>query len=149
MARPHGPFFYTQNEIRGLVAYMQRAARDHRSGDRDPRPLSGGVGGVSGIPPAPGARFEVRTRCGVEPDISLRRQREAFGFVQDILREVTELFAARVHIHTGGDEAPRDRLKQCPKWSGEDQGARFEGRGALQRGDLTVRWSAVPRQQQD
>jgi hexosaminidase len=50
----------------------------------------------------------------VEPDILCPGNDAAVAFARDILAEVCELFPGRF-IHIGGDEAPRDRWKSCPK----------------------------------
>ncbi len=50
----------------------------------------------------------------MEPDILCPGNDAAVAFAKDILSEVCELFPSRF-IHIGGDEAPRDRWKQCPK----------------------------------
>jgi hexosaminidase len=51
---------------------------------------------------------------GVEPDILCPGNDGSLAFVEEVLDEVTELFPSRF-IHIGGDEAPRDRWKTCPK----------------------------------
>ena len=61
-----------------------------------------------------GVPVEVRTRWGVEPDILCPGNDEAIDFAQNILAEVVELFPSRF-IHIGGDEAPRDRWKECAR----------------------------------
>ena len=61
-----------------------------------------------------GGPFEVRTKWGVSKDIYCAGNDETFKFVEDILTEVIELFPSK-YIHIGGDEAPKDRWKECPK----------------------------------
>ena len=38
---------------------------------------------------------------------------ETFGFLEDVLDEVMQLFPGR-YIHIGGDEAPKSAWKKCP-----------------------------------
>lgn len=58
--------------------------------------------------------FEVSTLWGVREDIFCAGKEETFGFVTDVLDEVRALFPG-TFIHIGGDEAPKDRWKACPK----------------------------------
>lgn len=61
-----------------------------------------------------GGPFDVGTLWGVYKDIYCAGNEETFKFLEDVLSEVIELFPS-TYIHIGGDEAPKDRWKQCPK----------------------------------
>ena len=61
-----------------------------------------------------GRPVAVRTRWGVEPDMLCPGNDAAVAFASDVLAEVIDLFPSRF-IHIGGDEAPRDRWRECPK----------------------------------
>ena len=39
---------------------------------------------------------------------------DAYAFLEDVLAEVIEMFPSE-YIHIGGDEAPKDKWKKCPK----------------------------------
>ena len=54
------------------------------------------------------------TRWGIEPNILCAGNDAAIAFAQDVLSEVMELFPSQF-IHIGGDEAPKERWKQCAK----------------------------------
>ncbi|MEI6568248.1 MAG: beta-N-acetylhexosaminidase [Verrucomicrobiota bacterium] len=111
--KPYGPFFYTQQEIRDLVAH----ARSRHVTLVPEIEIPGHFRAALAAHPeysCTGGPFEVRTRWGVEPDILCPGNDAAVAFAKDVLAEVCELFPGRF-IHIGGDEAPRDRWKQCPK----------------------------------
>jgi len=61
-----------------------------------------------------GGPFEVETAWGVHKDIYCAGNEKTFQFLQDVLDEVVELFPAP-YIHIGGDEAPKNRWKECSK----------------------------------
>lgn len=61
-----------------------------------------------------GGPFEVGTLWGVYKDIYCAGNDETFKFLEDVLSEVIELFPSK-YIHIGGDEAPKDRWKNCFK----------------------------------
>ena len=68
-----------------------------------------------------GGPFKVRTQWGVEPDVLCPGNDDAIEFATNVLAEVTDLFPSPF-IHIGGDEAPRDRWKACPKCQAHAQG---------------------------
>ncbi|HLA83612.1 MAG TPA: beta-N-acetylhexosaminidase, partial [Thermoguttaceae bacterium] len=51
---------------------------------------------------------------GIQKDICCAGNEKTFEFFEDVLTEVAELFPGEL-IHVGGDEAPKDRWKACPK----------------------------------
>lgn len=61
-----------------------------------------------------GGPFEVGTQWGVIKDIYCAGNEGTFKFIEDVLTEVIQLFPGK-YIHIGGDEAPKDRWKVCPK----------------------------------
>ncbi len=61
-----------------------------------------------------GGPYEVATHWGVFKDIYCAGNDSTFKFLEDVLTEVMELFPSH-YIHIGGDEAPKDRWKKCPK----------------------------------
>jgi hexosaminidase len=61
-----------------------------------------------------GGPFDVGTLWGVYKDIYCAGNEETFKFLVDVLTEVIELFPS-TYIHIGGDEAPKDRWKECSK----------------------------------
>jgi hexosaminidase len=109
----YGPFFYTQDQVRDLVAFAQV-----RYVTLVPEfEIPGHFGAALAAYPelsCTGGPFEVQTRWGISPDILCAGNDAAVAFVKDVLEEICELFPGQF-IHIGGDEAPRQRWKTCPK----------------------------------
>ena len=61
-----------------------------------------------------GKPHEVRQVWGVSRDIYCAGNDSVFIFLQNVLTEVMQLFPSK-YIHIGGDEAPHDACKKCPK----------------------------------
>ncbi len=51
---------------------------------------------------------------GHQKDLYCAGKESTFEFLQDVLEEVIDIFPSP-YIHIGGDEAPKDRWKECPK----------------------------------
>jgi hexosaminidase len=111
--KPHGPFFYTQEEMRELVVFAR--ARNVTILPEIEMP-GHFLAALAAYPQfsCTGGPFEVRTRWGVHPDILCAGNDDAVRFACDVLEEVVTVFPGEF-IHIGGDEAPRDRWKACPK----------------------------------
>jgi hexosaminidase len=96
--------FYTQDEAREIVEY----ARERFITVMPEIELPGhSVAALAAYPEfacTPGP-FEVSTRWGVTRDIYCPKE-ETFAFLEDVLREVMEIFPSP-YIHIGGDEAPK------------------------------------------
>ncbi len=111
--KSYGPFFYTQRQIRDLVAYAQARHVTLVPEIEMPGHFLAAMVAYPALS-CRGGPFEVRTRWGIEPDILCPGNDAAIEFVKDVLAEVCGLFPSRF-IHIGGDESPRDRWKSCPK----------------------------------
>ena len=61
-----------------------------------------------------GDSIKVGIEWGVYKDIYCAGNDTVFGFMEDVLAEVIELFPSR-YIHIGGDEAPKYRWENCRK----------------------------------
>ncbi len=57
--------------------------------------------------------FNVQTTFGIKKDVFCPGKEQVFLFLQDILDEVINIFPSKI-IHTGGDEVPKDRWRECP-----------------------------------
>ncbi len=110
--QPYGGF-YTQDQIREVVAYAQERfitivpeieMPGHSSAALAAYPELGCTGGP----------YKVQERWGVFKDVYCAGNEKTFQFLQDVLSEVVELFPGK-YIHIGGDECPKDRWKACPK----------------------------------
>ena len=61
-----------------------------------------------------GGPYQVAEKWGVFPDILCAGNPKTYEFVYNVLDELLEIFPSK-YIHLGGDEAPRDRWKTCPR----------------------------------
>jgi hexosaminidase len=110
---PYGPFFYTQQQIREIVAY---AGARHITILPEFEIPGHFLAALTAYPELScrGQHLELRTRWGVEPDILCAGNDAGLEFVRNVLTEICELFPSPF-IHIGGDESPRTRWKECPK----------------------------------
>ncbi|WP_288360067.1 beta-N-acetylhexosaminidase [uncultured Bacteroides sp.] len=102
--------FYTQDDVREIVAYAQKRCVEVIPEIEMP---GHAVAALAAYPEysCSGGPFEVEGRWGVFNDIFCTKE-ATFEFMQNILDEVTSLFPS-TYIHIGGDEAPRVRWKNC------------------------------------
>ncbi|MBM4130826.1 hypothetical protein FJ250_07325, partial [bacterium] len=77
-----------------------------------------------------GGPFDVQTQWGIFPDIYCAGREETFAFLEQVLAHVLELFPSPF-IHVGGDEAPKDRWRACPRCQ-----ARLAGEGLRDEHEL-------------
>jgi hexosaminidase len=101
--------FYTQDEVREIVAYAQ--AR-HVTIIPEIEMPGHSLAALAAYPElaCTDGPFEVGTRWGVFEDIYCPSER-TFAFLEDVLLEVMELFPSP-YIHIGGDEAPKARWER-------------------------------------
>ncbi len=109
---PYGGF-YTQDEIREVVAYAADRHIDvipeidlpgHMLAAMHAYPELGCTGGP----------YEVATKWGVFEDVLCPGNERTFEFLEDVFDEITELFPYE-YIHIGGDECPKTRWENCPR----------------------------------
>jgi hexosaminidase len=107
---PYGGF-YTQEEIRDVVAY---AAERHITVIPEIEMPGHSLAALAAYPELACTEgpFEVGTRWGVYDDVYCPSE-ATFAFLEDVLTEVLELFPSR-YIHIGGDEAPKVRWEESP-----------------------------------
>lgn len=101
--------FYTQDEIRDVVAY---AASRHITIIPEIEMPGHSLAALASYPElacTPGP-FKVATRWGVFKDVYCPKEK-TFRFLEDVLTEVMELFPGK-YIHIGGDEVPKERWKE-------------------------------------
>lgn len=109
----YGPFFYTQAELRELVAYARARHVTLVPEIEIPGHFTAALAAYPEFS-CTGGPFEVRTRWGIEEDVLCAGNDEAVRFILGVLDEVTEVFPGEF-VHIGGDEAPRGRWKECPE----------------------------------
>lgn len=105
--------FYTQDQIREVVAYAQ-ARHIHVVPEIE---MPGhALAALAAYPHAgcTGGPYAVERGWGVFADVFCAGNDSTFALLQDVLDEVTELFPSPI-IHVGGDECPKERWKECPR----------------------------------
>jgi len=104
--------YYTQEDIKEVVAYAQSRYINIIPEIEMP---GHSLAALASYPQfsCTGGPFEVTIMWGVMKDIYCAGKDSTFFFLQDVLDEVTALFPSK-YIHIGGDEAPKDRWKECP-----------------------------------
>ncbi len=109
----YGPYFYTQEQIKDVVAY---AAQRHINVVPEIELPGHAQAALAGYPElsCTEENFTPRNFWGVEEDIFCAGNEGSFELLEGVLDEVFELFPSAI-IHIGGDEAPKDRWAACPK----------------------------------
>lgn len=109
---PHGGY-YTQDELKEIVKYAQERYIEiipeidlpgHMTSALASYPELGCTGGP----------YEVQTRWGIFPDILCGGNEKTLEFLTDVLGEIADIFPSQ-YVHIGGDEAIKNRWKQCSK----------------------------------
>ena len=110
---PYGPYYYSQDDIREIVAYAEKL---HIKIIPEIEIPGHSVAALSAYPElgCTGEQFEPWWRWGVNEHIYCGGNPKVIEFLEDVLDEVCELFPVDT-IHIGGDEAPKSRWKKCPK----------------------------------
>ena len=105
---PHGGF-YTQDEIREIVAYAAARYVTIVPEIEMPGHSRAALAAYPELACTPGP-FEVSTIWGVHEDVFCPSER-TFAFLQDVLDEVIALFPGP-YVHIGGDEVPKTRWRE-------------------------------------
>ena len=109
---PYGGF-YTQNDIKEIVAYAQVR---HITVVPEIEMPGHSLAALAAYPQysCTGGPFETYTKWGVSDDVYCAGNDSTFLFLQNILAEVCDLFPGK-YIHIGGDECLKERWKACAK----------------------------------
>src|SRR5437667_9680071 len=107
---PHGGF-YTQDDVREIVAYAQARFITVVPEIEMPGHAQAAIAAYPWLGNT-GEQLEVLTHWGVDANI-LNPSDSAIHFMQDVLTEVLALFPSH-WIHTGGHEAVKDQWKTSP-----------------------------------
>ncbi|MDX9811922.1 MAG: beta-N-acetylhexosaminidase [Bacteroidales bacterium] len=108
--KPYGGF-YTQDEIREVVAYASERFITVIPEIEMPGHAQALLAAYPELS-CTGGPFEVFTGWGIVEDIFCAGKEETFTLLEDVLTEVAELFPGE-YIHIGGDEAPKVRWEKC------------------------------------
>ncbi len=105
--------YYTQEDVKEIVAHAKKL---HITVIPEIEMPGHSLAALASYPQlgCTGGPYEVATHWGVFKDIYCAGNDSTFKFLEDVLTEVMELFPSH-YIHIGGDEAPKDRWKHCPK----------------------------------
>lgn len=128
--------YYTQDQIKEVVAYassryvevipeIEMPGHSVAAITAYPYLACGDVSFENGKP------FEVRKVWGVSKDLYCAGNEQVFAFLEDVLSEVMPLFPSK-YIHIGGDEAPHDAWKTCPKCQARMKTEGLKDEAALQ-----------------
>ena len=111
----YGPFYYTKNDIREILAFAETLGIEVVPEIEFPGHIRAALAAYPEYS-CTGEKLTRVPRCtwGVENDVLCVGNEEALKFVEKILDEVVELFPGKI-IHIGGDECPTVRWKSCPK----------------------------------
>lgn len=110
---PYGPYFYTQDDIREIVAFAQKL---HITIVPEIELPGHALAAISAYPElgCTGEQFDPWWRWGVSEHIFCGGNPQVVKFLEDVFDEVCELFPGPI-VHIGGDEAPKAQWKKCPK----------------------------------
>lgn len=109
---PHGGY-YTQEQIRDIVAYAQQRQITIIPEIDMPGHTLAALAAYPEIS-CTGGPFKVLEHWGIQHDVMCAGNEATYTFVEGVLDEVMDLFPSTI-IHVGGDEAPKDRWEKCPK----------------------------------
>jgi len=105
--------FYTQNQIKEIVAY---AAKRFINIVPEIEMPGHSVAALASYPElgCTGGPYYVRQRWGIAKDVYCAGNENVYAFLEDVLTEVIDMFPSEF-IHIGGDECPKDKWKVCSK----------------------------------
>lgn len=110
----YGPFFYTQEQIKEVVAYATNLYIDVIPEIELPGHALAALTAYPEYSCTGGPFKQARIEWGVEEDVYCVGNDATFEFLEDVIDEVVELFPSE-YFHIGGDECPKVRWKTCPK----------------------------------
>ncbi len=126
---PHGGF-YTQDEIREVVAYAKKHFITVVPEIEMPGHCQAALAAYPELS-CSGGPFKVGTEWGIIYDVFCPGNEKTFEFLQDVLTEVIDLFPGRF-VHIGGDEAPKRRWQNCSRCQERIKGEGLKNEDELQ-----------------
>lgn len=113
---PYGPFFYSEADLREIVAY---AGERHITIVPEIELPGHFYAALAAYPefacrPENLAARDPRCIWGIEKDVMCVGNDKAVKFLEDVLDYVCKVFPSEF-VHIGGDECPHVRWKDCPK----------------------------------
>jgi len=122
--------YYTQDDIRELVAYAQSRFVTIVPEIEMPGHCQAALAAYPQLS-CTGGPFHVATEWGVHKDVYCAGNDSTFAFLENVLSEVIRLFPSP-YIHVGGDEVPKDRWKACSKCQARIQAEGLKDEAELQ-----------------
>ncbi|MDR3118227.1 MAG: family 20 glycosylhydrolase [Mediterranea sp.] len=107
----YGPFFYTQEQIKDIVAYAAERYITVIPEIEMPGHALAALAAYPELSCDTSATYEVPGLWGVFKEVLCPKE-ETFQFLENVIDEVIELFPSP-YIHIGGDECPKDAWKKC------------------------------------
>jgi hexosaminidase len=109
---PYGGY-YTQTQIQSVV---EHAASRHVTILPEIEMPGHALAALASFPElgCSGGPYQVATSWGIFEDVYCAGNQAVYGFLEDVLSEVIELFPDE-YIHIGGDECPKVRWNACAK----------------------------------
>lgn len=104
--RPYGPYFYTQDQIRDVVAYAKERHIDIIPEIDMPGHFVAAMAAYPEYSCWPDGSHQVWDRGGISNDVLNVANPKAVQFAKDIIGEIIELFPDAPYINIGGDECP-------------------------------------------
>lgn len=113
--KPTEPFYFTQDEVREIVAYANSLGITVIPEIEVPGHSSAAIAAYPelGNTDVPGYAPRVATTWGVLPYTYAPRE-NTLKFLENVFAEVCELFPRAEFVHIGGDEAPREQWDNSP-----------------------------------
>ncbi|MCC6545680.1 beta-N-acetylhexosaminidase [Candidatus Sumerlaeota bacterium] len=105
--------FYTQEDVRDVIAFARKLNIRVIPEIEMPGHSSAAIASYPYLS-CNEDMTEVRTEWGIEKTILCAGKESVFEFEENVLAEVAELFPDE-YVHIGGDEALKDKWKQCPR----------------------------------
>lgn len=128
--KPYGPYFFTQDDAREIVAY---AANLNITVVPEIELPGHALAALSAYPElsCTGGPFTPRWLGGVEDDVFCAGNDATIKLLEDVFDEILEIFPS-TFIHAGGDECPKVRWKKCPKCQKRIKDNNLKGENGLQ-----------------
>lgn len=109
--KPHDGF-YTQSEIKEIVAYAQKRYINIIPEIDLPGHMLAALASYPELG-CLGKDYEVYKKWGVSDEVLCVGNEKTFEFLEGVLAELLPLFPSR-YYHIGGDECPKKRWEKCP-----------------------------------
>lgn len=109
--KEYGPFFYTQEQIKDIVAYAAERYITVIPEIEMPGHALAALAAYPELSCNPAAKYEVAETWGVFDEVFCPKE-ATFHFLEGVIDEVIELFPS-AYIHIGGDECPKTAWKNC------------------------------------